>query len=163
MVLSGSGKRVIPQFFEKYRLSTQNSYHFTKHPFKSKLPRFYLGLRNVGRWIMWDTQIMVVIDSIILKNWVYSRMPIYLYVQLASLELRLSFSSISQPKMHQSKKILAIFKRRPWGFQNNPKFGWFWAKLWHFQKSNVLRKLKIYLYFEVNGHIILFLENFFFL
>ena len=106
MVLSGSGKRVIPQFFEKYRLSTQNSYHFTKHPFKSKLPRFYLGLRNVGRWIMWDTQIMVVIDSIILKNWVYSRMPMYLYVQVASLELRLSFSSISQLRMHQSKKIL---------------------------------------------------------
>ena len=43
------------------------------------------------------------------------------------------------------------------------KFGRFWGKLWHFQKSNVLRKLKMYMYFEINGHIILFLGNFYFL
>ena len=59
---------------------------------------------------------------------------------------------------HHQEEVLRIPKHPQLG-----KFRLFRAKLWHFQKSNVLRKLKIYLYFEINGHIILFLGNFYFL
>ena len=41
---NGTGKRIIPQFNQKYRLPSQDSFQLKKHPFKSKLPRFYLGL-----------------------------------------------------------------------------------------------------------------------
>ena len=41
---NGSGKRVIPGFSAQYRLTSQYSPQLRKHPFRSKLPRFYLGL-----------------------------------------------------------------------------------------------------------------------
>ena len=55
--------------------------------------------------------------SFILKQYTY----ITKIIQLASLRMRLSFSSISLPRMHQfEKSAIAISKRRSWGFQNTP-------------------------------------------
>ena len=45
----GRGKRIIPQFFTKYRLPSHRSHQLSKHPFKSKLPRFFHGVKNLGR------------------------------------------------------------------------------------------------------------------
>jgi len=41
----GRGKRVTPAFFMKYRNVEQTSMHYNIHPFKSKLPKFYYGMR----------------------------------------------------------------------------------------------------------------------
>ena len=45
----GRGKRIIPQFFTKYRLPSHRSHQLSKHPFRSKLPRFFHGVKNIGR------------------------------------------------------------------------------------------------------------------
>ena len=44
---NGTGLRIIPQFNAKYRLASQHSAQLRKHPFKSNLPRFYLGLQGI--------------------------------------------------------------------------------------------------------------------
>ena len=46
----GLGRRIIPQFFTKYRLPSHGSHQLSKHPFRSRLPRFFHGLKNMGRW-----------------------------------------------------------------------------------------------------------------
>ena len=43
----GKGERVIPAFFMKYRARTMISSHYNLHPFQSRLPKFYYGMKGM--------------------------------------------------------------------------------------------------------------------
>ena len=63
-------------------------------------------------------------------------------IQLASIRTGLSFSSISQPRLHQFLNLCGHHQVEVLRIPKHPqlaKFGLFLAKLCHFQKSNVLR------------------------
>ena len=42
----GTGRRIMPPFFTKYRMGGQDSRHFNTHPLRSKLPRFSFGFKD---------------------------------------------------------------------------------------------------------------------
>ena len=48
-LLAGVSKRVLPQFFKKYQLKTQMSKKLQKHPLHSNIPKYFIGLKNLGR------------------------------------------------------------------------------------------------------------------
>ena len=42
----GRGKRILPNFFPKYRAPNHYSFDLYSSPLESKLPRFYYGMRG---------------------------------------------------------------------------------------------------------------------
>ena len=67
-------------------------------------------------------------------------MFIVIVLLLARIKMALSFSSISQPRLHPFQFFEAIIKRRSWGFQNAPNL----QSLDYFEPSyGNLKKIKV--------------------
>ena len=63
-------------------------------------------------------------------------------IQLASIEIALSFSSISQPMVHQFEKSWCPSSRGGPEVSKTPqrvKFGCFWAKIWKFKENTYVK------------------------
>ena len=102
---------------------------------------------QIPRHLFWDV-------GFAKKHFDKKHTTLYLYIQLARIRTALSFSSISQPRLHQFQLyyICGHYVEEVLRIANQPqlaKFGLFWAKLRHFQRFTcILNKLEYHQKFE---------------